>query len=632
MKRFILITSALLSVSVACQQLIDEPSPVESLVVLPDGPVVLQDTQFGMYYGDINKDGIGVFSIVLSDARCYQDELENPYLDSEGDMLVLQIKTPLLAEGSQMELPAGEYAVSEKGEINTVNAPASYVKRQVGTMQSKWDLKSGTVNVTKGDNGEYQITTKELVIQKDEVIDTVEYVCYSSIKVEDYMTAAPAMLSTSDDIIDMPFPDFDLIYNGDLFGNGTGNFIVSMSTKGFVTADGDVMNIPGIYITLNFFSRLYSGNSEPVLEEGRYTVSTATSSTLLQRWSILPGLYLDSTPFGSYVLQQPAEGEGTMEFITSGIVDIAYADTEASVKAAQTKELVMTYSFKTSTREISGVWKGEVVVDNQAAQSTESFLTTLDHDVQCDMPKVTGGTLSLIEILHRENVEEAWNYDIAEAWQLYLQPRDWTKAEKDIPWVDADNPLGPDGIIGTEDDYMYDKNSNGIRDRLEAWCADGDVMILEFVLPLGSQGQIAPELGKTYTYTMQPNLAATEEMYEIYVSRMGRPADEIFDSYYAEQYPGWAEGLGITSYDRCNARRGFTWSEDGFRGNWYLHYETGRHQVLDEMAPAVNGWVKVTRTGDDIYDFEWDLLDDNPGTPNKIAGSIKDCKVNIHLN
>ena len=245
--------------------------------------------------------------------------------------------------------------------------------------------------------------------------------------------------------------------------------------------------------------------------------------------------------------------------------------------------------------------------------ASESFLTTLDHDVECDMSKVTGGTLRLIETLHRDNVEPQWNYDIAEAWQLYLQPRDWTPEEKEIPW-------------------LQDDNENGIPDRLEAWCMDGDVMVLEFVLPLASQGVIAPELNKTYTYTMQPNLEKTHEMYEIYVSRMDRPADEIFDPYYAEQFPGWAEGLGITSYDRCNARRGFTWAEDGFRGNWYMHYETGRHGILDGHAPAVNGWVKVTRTGDDIYDFEWDFIDDNPGTPNRITGSIKDCNVKIQLN
>lgn len=595
----------------ACQEPVTQ-EPDTSLVVLPEGALELQDARFGMYYGDIDKDGTGVFSIVLSDARCYQDRLGSPYMDSEGDMLVLRLKTPLLASDDAIAIPEGDYTVSETGEVNTVDAGGSYMKRLVGTMQSRWDITAGTVSVRREESGEYSVTTSGLVVSKGGTEEKVEYVCLSSIEVADYMTAAPSLISTADDIIDMPFPNLECIYNGDLYGNGTGNFIVNLYTKGFVDDNGEMTDIPGIYITLNFFSRLYSGNSAPVLEEGRYTVSATTGTTLFQRWSILPGLLLESSPFGSYVLQQPAEGEGTMEFISSGVVDVKYDDA-AVTKADKARSCTLTYSFTTSTRTISGVWSGEILVDDQSAGSTESYLTTLDHDVQCDMSKVTGGTLTLIETLHRDNVEAEWDYDIAEAWQLYLQPRDWTEEEYAIPW-------------------LQDDNENGIPDRLEAYCADGDFMILEFVLPLGSQGQIAPELGRTYTYTMQPDLAMSEEMYEIYVSRMGRPYDEIFDPFYAEQYPGWAEGIGITSYDRCNARRGFTWSADGWRGNWYQHYETGQHYHLDEYAPAINGWVKVTRTGEGVYDFEWDFIDDNPGTPNRITGSIRDCKVKIQLN
>ena len=612
MKRLFLSLLTVMTLAAACQQPVDPSDDGESVVVLPDGAVHLQDTRLGIYFGNINHDDMAVFSVVLSNARCYQDQLRKPYLDSEGDMLVLNFRTDLLPADAEVALPAGDYPVSYETGINMIDASESYVTRLVGDSQSKWALKSGNVSVSRGQDGDYQIVTSDLVITKGEMADTVEYVFNSPLVMLDYLTEAPAMVGADDDIIDVPFTDLECIYNGDLFGYGTGNFIINMHTKGFLV-DGEVMEVPGIYLTLNFFSRLYSGNTEPVLEEGRYTVSTATSSTLFQRWSLLPGLLMDTTPFGTYLLQIAGDGENVMEYITSGVVDIAYDD-DAETVMSKAKMMIMNYTFKTSSRTISGEWRGEVLVDNQGATgSTDSYLTTLDHDVQCDMSKVTGGTLRLIETLHRDNVEPQWDYDIAEAWQLYLQPRDWTQEEKDIPW-------------------LQDDNENGIPDRLEAWCMDGDVMVLEFVLPLASQGVIAPELNKTYTYTMQPNLEKTDEMYEIYVSRMDRPADEIFDPYYAEQFPGWAEGLGITSYDRCNARRGFTWSEDGFRGNWYMHYETGRHGILDGHAPAVNGWVKVTRTGDDIYDFEWDFIDDNPGTPNRITGSIKDCKVNIHLN
>lgn len=604
-----------ISMAWGCTQAMEDTTG-KSVVVLPDGPVVLEDTQFGMYYGNLNYEGVGRFSVVLSDARCYQDELNKPYMDSEGDMVVLQFVTELLPEGEGIALPDGEYPVSAEEGLGVIDAATSYVTRFEGSMQSKWNLVSGSFQVRKHDDGVYEISTENLVISKGDQQVAVAYVFKAPLVISDYQEMAPALTSTTDDIIDMPFPELECIYNGDLFGNGTGNFLVNIWTKGFVV-DGEMKDVPGIYITMNFFSRLYSGNSSPVLEEGLYTVTT-TSETLLQRWSMLPGMYMESTPFGSYLLQIAGDKSQAMEFIVSGFADVKY-DEESDIVSGSgaARPCTITYSFKTSSRTISGVWKGEVVVDNQAGTSNESFLTTLDHDVECDMSKVTKASLRKIETLHRDNVEEAWDYDIAEAWQLYLEPRDWTKEEYDIPW-------------------LQDNNENGIPDRLEAYCADGDVMILEFILPLDvannypTEQILAPELNKTYTYTMQPSLSVEHEMYEIYVSRMGRPADEIFDWKYARDHAGWAEYLGIESYDRCNARRGFTWSTDGFRGNWYLHYETGRHQVLDGHAPAVNGWVTVKRTGDNTYDFAWDFIDDNPGTPNKITGSIQNVPVTIH--
>ena len=604
MKRLSFITLILASLFSACQGPI-EPTTGDPVVVIPDGAVELKDAQFGMYYGNINNDGTAVFSLVLTDALCYQDKLGSPYMDSEGDMVVLQFRTSVLAADAAIALPVGEYAVSQEVAENSIYAPESYVTRMTGTTQVKWDVKAGAVTVAKDEKGVYTLVANDFVIEKNGVADTLDYVCTSALAMADYMELAPSLLGGTDDIINLPFPYLMCTYYGDLYGNGTGNFLVSMATKGFIEVDSNgtenMTDIPGVYVTLNFFSRLFVGAAQPIIEEGRYTVSGTSSDELLSRWSLMPGMLMDSTPFGSYILQLTASGEGIMEYINEGYVDVAYPEGEKTESGAQM--CVLTYSLKTSKRVLEGVWSGEIPVNNLAEGSSESFLTTLDHDVECDMSKVTGGSLVLIETLHRKNVLEELDYDIAEAWQLYLGPRDWTAEEKDIPWVDPENEAGADGIVGTEDDWMYDKNKNGIRDRLEAWCADGDVMVLEFVLPLGSQGVIAPELNKTYTYTMQPSLSMQAEMYEIYVSAMGRPNDEIFDPQYAAEHKGWAEGLGIESYDRCNARRGFTWSEDGFRGNWYLHYETGSHMILDEHAPAINGTVKVTRTGDNTYDL-----------------------------
>lgn len=554
-------------------------APEESVVVLPGGPVALEDTQFGVYYGNIKNDGAGLFSIVLSDARCYQDELGKPYMDSEGDMLVLNFRTRLLGDDESIEMPSGEYQLSAEPLEGTIDVSTSYVTRLVGNIQSRWDMQSGTVKVERDESGEYQISTNDLIISKGAVTDTVEYVFNSPLSLSDYMVLAPAMTSGDDDIIDMPFPDVTCVYHGNLFGSGAGNFVMTLSTKGFL--DDVDMELPGIYVVMNFFSKLFTGNTAPYIEEGKYSVSTATSSSsLFQRWSLLPGLLMDTSPFGSYIGQLTKDGKSILEYITSGVVEISYDD-EAETSSVYAKMCTMTYSFKTSSRSISGVWTGEILVDNQSETGASSEpLSTLEDDVECDMKNCSKGTLGLVEVLHRENVIDAKDYDIAEAWQLWIEP--------------------------------------------DSHAPDGDVMVMEFVLPLGSQGEFAPELNKEYTYTMQPSLAITDEWYELYVSRMGRPHDELFDPQYAMEQPGWADFL--EGYDRCNGRRGFTYA-GGFRGNWYMHYEEGRFYVMDQHAPAINGWVKVKRTGDNIYDFQWEFCDDYPGTPNMITGSMTGCKV-----
>lgn len=621
------------SVFMSCNELTPVDQDKDPVVVLPEGAVLLEDAGFGMYYGDKNYDGIGVYSVVLSDARCYMDGLDNPYMDSEGDMLVLSLRSKVLEKDAAIELPAGDYKVSKDASdsTTTIDASESYLARFVGNSQSVWKIDSGNISFKKGNDGVYTITTSDLAVSKGEQKDTLSYACRGALKLDDYYMVAPSLITTEEDIVDLPFSDIECIYYGDLYESGTGNFLLNMSTKGFL--QDETGTLPGVYITLNFFSRLYPSGRTPKIEEGSYRVSAISNAELFTQWTLLPGIYMDGTPFGSYLLQQVSDGDNTVQYITKGSIDVKY-ETVGDVEYT-----IFTYSLGTATRKIKGMWRGVLPVDNQAPETGDSYLTTLEGDVECDMTKVENkGTLAFVETLHRDNVLEHYDYDIAEAWRLTLQPRDWTGAEKEIPWTDPDNPDGPDGIKGTEDDWMYDKNNNGIRDRLEAWCADGDVMLLEFVLPLDSEGIIAPEKNVTYTYTLQPNLSLDDKNYDLYASKMGKPEDEIFDAQYAEQYPAYVAPLGIENYEYSLSRRGFTWSEDGFRGNWYLHYEEGRHFILDGHAPAVNGTVKVTRVSDysgegnakvASYNIEWDFIDDLPGTPNKITGKIDGCKVGI---
>lgn len=180
--------------------------------------------------------------------------------------------------------------------------------------------------------------------------------------------------------------------------------------------------------------------------------------------------------------------------------------------------------------------------------------------------------------------------EIAEAWQLWLEPRGWNDEEKKLPWDE----------------------------RLEAWNPNGDVMVLEFVVPSGTYGDIAPEINKEYIYQIQPNLSMDDQLYDLSVSQMGRPYDDIFYE------PLWDKYTYMTG---CDARRGFTY-DGGFDGNWYLHYIEGTWQNMDINAPAVKGTVEVTRTSEWTFitggreaqfKIVWDLFDDTEQS-NNITG------------
>ena len=97
MKRFfsLLLLVAAVFAAASCDQ--QPPVTEKAPIVIYDGPVDLVDQEFGMYYGDLGHNSVGVYSVVFSDAVCFRDGYGTPYLDSEGDMLVLElIKESLL--------------------------------------------------------------------------------------------------------------------------------------------------------------------------------------------------------------------------------------------------------------------------------------------------------------------------------------------------------------------------------------------------------------------------------------------------------------------------------------------------------------------------------------------------------
>lgn len=563
-----------------------------SNVVLYEGAVELADKQFGLYYGDRNGNETGVYYVVLSDAMCFRAGFGNPYMDSEGDMLVLEFNGPLAEDELNPRIPEGTYVVgATKSGESTIDPTRSYVQRFVGNVQSKYEIKSGSITVGASQSGGYDLYSTDLVISKAGQDYSVRYSYNGDILLEDYMLVAPSQVGLKEDVVDMPFADAEGGYYGNLYGYGTANYMITLNTRGF--ADDDSNTLPGMMLVLNLFDELPSGDDKKiVITPGTYTVQTYMNAAV---GTMLYGLTMSdssgaSSPFGTFFYQITADGQQSVEFIDAGTLKVDHdddADGDGDYK------YTFEYDFTSSAagRGYRGSWVGEVHVSDLSTDSDRVILSTLEDDVYCDMSKVETATLSKVETLQSTlDTDASPRKDLKTVWQLHLQPRDWTAEEKK--------------------NYDWDE-------RLEVWTPDGDCMVLEFILPLDSNGEIAPRPNYEYVYTIQPNCSIDSPENAMCCSQMGRPYDDLFHPETA-QYWGYANYSWFPKeFDYCNARRGFTW--DGwFRGVWYYHLRTGKYFDMDENAPGVFGTVKVIRNGN-IYTIVWDLLDDAE-SPNKIQG------------
>lgn len=569
---------------ISCKGNEDVVEPGKSPVVVAGGTIELNDQEFGLYYGDKYRDGSGVFYMVLSDASCYRDGYDEPYMDSQGDMLVLELKSAKITEGEALDVPAGRYEFGQtKVGEPSINPDRSYVVRLEGHTQARYEIKSGALNVIRTPDGGYDIVSEDFVIVKNGTEYPVSYSFYGDIEFRDYDLVAPELITIEDDIIDLPYTDIVGLYYGNLYGYGTANYVMTLYTQGF---DETTSDSPGVLLTMNLFADLISGDEVPGLDVGRYTVKGTFDAT---EFSMLYGLTMSSSEgaayaFGSYVYQVDAKGGSIIDYITSGTLDVSVDDEGV---------YTLVYDFKTaSARTVSGMWVGEIEFSNLATDDDRVVLSTLEDDVDCDMSKIENGSLAYVETLETTSLEPE---QIAEVWRLSLQPRDFTDEERELPWDE----------------------------RIEIYCPDGDAMIFEFVLALGTDGNPAPQVGKEYVYRIQPDLALTDYDYQLCISKMGRPYDDIFDPDQGDKY------YFIDGYDFCNSRRGFTWSSDGYRGVWYFHYLEKHWLNMDEHAPAIRGEIKVTSLtspknvdGKKVVDMklEWDLIDDSDAA-NKIRGS-----------
>ena len=205
-----LLTIFLMAMSLSsCKQAAPEVVAAPESVVVTSGILELNDQEFGVYYGDRNRNSVGVYSIVLSNGLCYRDGNGEPYLDSQGDMLVLELNGAVLPENVPLNIPAGKYIAGDtKSGSLSINLQSSYVLRLEGHTQSRYQIKSGAVSVVRTPDGGYDIVSEDMVLSKNGTDYAVNYSFYGDLKIEDYNVLAPTLVTVKDDIIDMPLLEF----------------------------------------------------------------------------------------------------------------------------------------------------------------------------------------------------------------------------------------------------------------------------------------------------------------------------------------------------------------------------------------------------------------------------------------
>ncbi len=422
------------------------------------------------------------------------------------------------------------------------------------------------------------------------------------------ITVASLLVGCNDPVVVEPQPEEpEIIDAGDInlvdpqFGLYFGKKTAQLATYYVVLSDEDAilkrdnygepyLATEGDMLVVEFIAPVAQDEKNIILPLGTYTLAQDAST----------GMTFDASK--SYVQKYTSDGNQRRYNIENGRIVVDVND-----DGEQTIEFDLT----DGTRKFKGSWTG--VMNIQDASNDKSALTysTLSSDVECDLQYVQSGTMTKFMDIHNENGAPR---DFASYWRLSLYPQ-----------------------VFTEDNLSHDAQGDTPEIIIPL-----DAMLFNFVLPLDSNGEIAPEEGKTYVYIIQPNLEMEDPMYTYMVSEMGRPYYDIFDPTQADKY------YFMTNYDYCNSARGYYWA-GGEEGTWYttVYAKAGSwtykgSQVPEPplptdpendpdwsrkiytyaykyFAPLVNGTFTVVRNANQ-YTLNWTLYDDIPAH-NEVKGS-----------
>lgn len=453
--------------------------------------VEMKDVGYDQYVGgDRIAKGIANYYVVLSNTTCEMSPtLNHPMPKADGDMLVLDLYGPASADQSAAVLPNGTYYVGFGTDAYTMGIDGSVVIRHSGAKDTYISVTAGEVKVTSDANGNSVITCSLTQANGK----PLQYTFSGKLTFEDQTDSYNSNSTLRKDIIDTPFTETLGIYYGNQFDKGTGNFTVQLYTNGY---DAD-MSKEGTLLTLNMFSRLANNPNESELKEGTYTVVPLSQGYGAEN-TMLPGLPINGTPFGSYVYTTDANGISQIGYIASGTVDVKIAGSQYT----------FTYDLRTdNNKKVTGTYTASIHFQNQAQDDQKSFVSNLKGDVKTDMSKVKEGTYN-----YGGTVTNAAGTKL-DLWAIWLQAQ-----EGDLMVLEFCTPTGlnaqiPDGTY-TVADYKLpaeftDKTAvsghfNNEGGQIGTWYLhykEGGYYVMDLNAP-ATEGTITVEkIGDNYTFT-----------------------------------------------------------------------------------------------------------------------------------
>ena len=286
-----------------------------------------------------------------------------------------------LADTKPIRIPAGTYNRSNDTKAFTYYADSevSYLMyyNDFGNATASYPL-DGAVEVTVTESGTYTISASASIDGKKVTMEYVGQLGFDNTEETPYVW--PQLRQN----IDCTFTNAVAVYDGNLFGSNTGEFYLNLADGELYADNGAIKQPNTTRIAIMLFDVLFSESGNAYVMPGTYNPGRN-----FRRKTWYPGMemdYLGNTfPFGTYVQKHCpdmyADSDFGYSYVTDGTIEIARDDNGVY---DITVDCLTSYGHT-----VKGTFHGEIpVVDQSSASSGPASISTLEHDVVCDLEQI----------------------------------------------------------------------------------------------------------------------------------------------------------------------------------------------------------------------------------------------------